>query len=352
MNFDYGRLADKKHTFVIAEAGSNWKCGTFEEDLMQAKKLIKIASNANADAVKFQTFKANSLYAYNAGKSDYLSKNGIDQTVNDMFDYLTMPHEMIPELAKTCKQENILFMSTPFSVEDAKEIEPYVDLHKVASYEINHVRLVEYLAQTGKPMIVSTGASTFTEIDFAVNLIKKNNNSKIALLQCTSKYPAPVESLNLSVIPTIKSRYGVPVGLSDHSVEPLLAPILAVGYGATIIEKHFTVDKNLPGPDHKFALIPSELEMMVHLIRNADKAKGSGNKEILDDEKELKQFATRSLQAIQNIAKGDVLKEGINFAILRPGKQLRGLDARFLHKVEGKKAKQNIQVGQGITDYE
>jgi N-acetylneuraminate synthase len=337
---------------VIAEAGSNWKCGTFEEDLMQAKKLIKIASNANADAVKFQTFKANSLYAYNAGKSDYLSKNGIDQTVNDMFDYLTMPHEMIPELAKTCKQENILFMSTPFSVEDAKEIEPYVDLHKVASYEINHVRLVEYLAQTGKPMIVSTGASTFTEIDFAVNLIKKNNNSKIALLQCTSKYPAPVESLNLSVIPTIKSRYGVPVGLSDHSVEPLLAPILAVGYGATIIEKHFTVDKNLPGPDHKFALIPSELEMMVHLIRNADKAKGSGNKEILDDEKELKQFATRSLQAIQNIAKGDVLKEGINFAILRPGKQLRGLDARFLHKVEGKKAKQNIQVGQGITDYE
>lgn len=352
MNFNYERLSNKEHTFVIAEAGSNWKCGTFEEDLAQAKKLIKIASKAKANAVKFQTFKSNLLYAYDAGKSDYLSKNGIDQTVNDMFDYLTMPNEMIPELAKTCKQENILFMSTPFSVDDAIAIEPYVDVHKIASYEINHVRLVEYLARTEKPIIVSTGASTFTEIDFAVNLIKQNNNSKIALLQCTSKYPSPIESLNLSVIPTIKSRYGVPVGLSDHSIDPLLAPILAIGYGATIIEKHFTIDKNLPGPDHKFALMPSELELMIQSIRNADKAKGSGNKEILEDEEELRQFATRSLQAIKNISKGDVLKEGVNFAILRPGKQSRGLDARFLSEVEGKKAKRSISIGQGIIDYE
>jgi N-acetylneuraminate synthase len=352
LDFDYGKLADKKHTFVIAEAGSNWKCGTLEEDLGQAKKLIKIAANAKADAVKFQTFKSNSLYAPNAGKSDYLSKNGIDQTVNDMFNYLTMPHQMIPELAKTCKQENILFMSTPFSVVDAQEIEPYVDLHKVASYEINHVRLVEYVAKTGKPILVSTGASTFAEIDFAVNLIKQNNNSKMALLQCTSKYPAPVESLNLSVIPTIKSRYGVPVGLSDHSIDPLLAPLLAIGYGATIIEKHFTIDKNLPGPDHKFALNPPELELMIKSIRSADLAKGTGIKEILEDERELKQFATRSLQAIKKISKGELLKEGVNFDVLRPGKQLRGLEARLLSQVDGKRATKNIEIGEGITDYE
>lgn len=352
MNFEYETLADIRHTFVIAEAGSNWKCGNFEQDLQQAKKLIKIAANAKANAVKFQTFKANSLYAPDAGKSDYLSKNGIDQTVNDMFEYLSMSPQMIPELANTCKQENILFMSTPFSVTDAKEIEPYVDVHKVASYEINHVRLLEYLAKSEKPILVSTGASTYTEIDFAVDLLRQNNNFKIALLQCTSKYPTPVESLNLAVIPKIKSRYNVPVGLSDHSLDPVIAPLLAIGFGATIIEKHFTIDKTLPGPDHKFALNPSELELMIKSIRKVDAAKGNGIKEILEDEKELKQFATRSLQAIKKISKGEILQEGVNFDVLRPGKQTRGLDARFLTKVNGKKATKDIEIGHGITDYD
>lgn len=352
MVFDYEKLADDKHTFVIAEAGSNWKAGNFEEDLKQAKKLIKIAAEAKADAIKFQMFKAQSLYAPNAGKSDYLSKAGMTQTVNDIFEYLEMPPSMIPELAETCKHENILFMSTPFSVADAKEIDSYVDIHKIASYEINHVRLLEFLANTQKPILVSTGASTITEIDFAVDLIKQNNNHKIAILQCTAKYPAPLESLNLAVIPKLKSRYNVPIGLSDHSTEPILGPLLAIGYGATIIEKHFTIDKNLPGPDHKFALNPSELELMIKYIQDADRAKGSGIKEILEEEKELKQFATRSLQAIKKISKGELLNEGINFDILRPGKQRRGLDARFISQVNGRRATKDIEIGEGITDYE
>jgi len=277
MNISNPKLDDITHTFVIAEAGSNWKCGTFEEDLQQAKELIKVAAKTGADAVKFQTYKPETIYVKDAGISNYLTEHGIKENINDIFENLSMPYEMIPELAKFCKQENIIFMSTPFSIQDAKEVDPYVPIHKVSSFEINHIRLLEFLAKTDKPILISTGASTYTEIDFAVNLVKKYN-SKIGLMQCTSKYPAPIEALNLGVIPHMKSRYNVPVGLSDHSMDPIIGPIMAVGIGATIIEKHFTLDRNLPGPDHPFALIPKELELMVQLIRKAEKSKGSAQK--------------------------------------------------------------------------
>ena len=352
LSFDYEKLGDVKHTFVIAEAGSNWKCGDFEQDLQQAKKLIKIAANAKADAVKFQTFKPDTLYAPNAGTSKYLSKSGIKQNMNEMFKHLSMPHEMIPELAKYCKQENIVFMSTAFSVDDAKAIEPYVELHKVASYEINHIRLLEFLSKTKKPILISTGATSYTEIDFAINLINKNKHDKIALLQCTSKYPAPIEALNLSVIPKMKSRYNLPVGLSDHSIDPIIGPLIAIGFGASIIEKHFTIDRTLPGPDHKFALIPEELKYMIQSIRNADKTKGTGIKEVLQEEIELKRFAARSIQAIKKIAKGDILKEGINFDVLRPGNRSRGMEPQFLSVIDGKKSTKDIEIGEGITEYE
>lgn len=352
MQENYSRLNDFSHTFIIAEAGSNWKCGTYEEDLQQAKKLIKTAAKAGADAVKFQTYRPETIYVPDAGKSDYLSKHGISQDINDIFEQLSMPYEMIPELAKICKQENIMFMSTPFSVQDAKQVNPYVEIHKVASYEINHVRLVEFLASTKKPILISTGASTYDEIDFVVDLVKKKGNSSLALMQCTSKYPCPIEALNLSVIPQMKSKYNIPIGLSDHSTDPIVAPILAVGLGATIIEKHFTLDRNLPGPDHPFALIPSELELMIKFIRDAESAKGSGKKEILKEESELRRFATRSIQAIKDISKGEILQEGVNFEILRPGNRTRGVEPRFLDMVNGKKAVKEIKRGDGITEYE
>jgi N,N'-diacetyllegionaminate synthase len=258
---------------------------------------------------------------------------------------------MIPELSAYCKKNKILFMSTPFSVEDAKQIDPYVSIHKIASYEINHIRLLEFLATTGKPIILSTGASTFDEIDFAMKILKNNNVQQVGILQCTSKYPASFESLNLSVIPNFKSRYKVAVGLSDHSIDPLVAPLIGIGLGATIIEKHFTSDRNLPGPDHAFALIPKELELMINSIRNADISKGTGKKEILNEEQELHKFATRSIQAIKIIKKGEFLKEGFNFEILRPGDQIRGLDAKFLNEVNGKKATKDIAIGEGIIDF-
>jgi len=339
-------------SFIIAEAGSNWKCGNYEEDLARSKELIKIASKSGADAIKFQTFRSETVYASNAGSSQYLSNQGIDENINEIFNHLEMPYEMIPTLYDYCKKENILFMSTPFSVEDAKQIDPYVEIHKVASYEINHVRLLEFLASTKKPMLISTGASTYDEIDFAVNLVKNNGNNLITLMQCTSKYPCPMEAMNLSVIPQMKLKYSLPIGLSDHSTDPIIAPIMAIGFGATVIEKHFTLDRNLPGPDHSFSMIPDELKLLVKSIRQADLTKGTGKKEILEEENELRQYATRSLQSLKNILKGEVFEEGKNFDVLRPGNRLRGLDARFLSLVNGKKAVIDIKIGDGILEYE
>ncbi len=359
-------FGNPNHVFIIAEAGSNWKCGSFDDDLHQAKKLIDIAVDSGADAVKFQTYKPETTYVSKAGNSSYLSKYGINQNINEIFEKLSMPYEMIPKLAQYCKEKKILFMSTPFSVEDAKAIDPHVEIHKVASFEINHIRLLEFLSKTQKPILISTGASTFTEIDFAVNLIKKANNNRIGILQCTSKYPCPINALNLSVISKIKAKYNVPVGLSDHSLDSILAPTLSVKLGGTIIEKHFTIDRNLQGPDHSFALIPNELKSMITAIRNKELtlnkevqfsmeeklALGNGEKEILQEEIELRNFATRALQSIKNIKKGEILQEGINFDVLRPGNRIRGLDARFLFKVNGKKILNDVQKGDGITDYE
>lgn len=349
--FTYQNLHNLQHTFVIAEAGSNWKCGEFDDDLKRAKELIKIASSCGADAVKFQTYRPETTYVSNAGKSGYLSEHGINDDINKIFQNLAMPYEMIPILSEYSKENKILFMSTPFSVKDAEEIDPYVLVHKIASYEINHVRLLEFIAKTQKPMIISTGASTYDEIDFAVNLVKKTHD-RLAILQCTSKYPAPPEALNLSVIPNMKSRYCLPIGFSDHSLDPTIGPLLAIGLGATIIEKHFTTDRNLPGPDHRFALIPNELKFMIESIRKADLAKGSGNKEILAEEKELERFAKRSIQATKKILKGEILKEGHNFDVLRPGDRSRGLEPRLLSQINGKKSLRDVEIGEGILYYE
>lgn len=342
----------KNHPFIIAEAGSNWKCGTFEQDLEQAKKLIQIASKSGADAIKFQTYKSKTIYVENAGISKYLSDSGYSENINNMFDYLSMPYELIPKLAQLCSENKIIFMSTPFSVDDAKAIDPFVEIHKIASFEINHVRLLEFLASTKKPIILSTGASTYDEIDFAVNFLKKAGCDDVTLLQCTSKYPCPLESLNLSTIPKIQERYQLPVGLSDHSEDPILAPVIATSLGATIIEKHFTIDKTLFGPDHKFALTPTELDLMVKSIRNVNKIMGGGEKIILDVEQELSKFATRSIQAITDIKKGDRLIEGKNFQLLRPGNRKRGLPGKFFLDINNKYATYDIKKGDGIENYE
>ena len=342
-------LNNPNHCFVIAEAGSNWKARTQKQSIVRAKKLIDIAASSGADAIKFQTYNAKSVYVENAGKSKYLMKKGIKKDVIEVFNKFAMSHSMLPILAQHCKKRKIHFMSTPFSIGDAKEVNKFVKIHKIASYEINHVKLLEFIVKTGKPVMISTGGSTLEEIDFALKTLKKNGGKEIAILQCTAKYPSPIESLNLNVIPELKKRYDIPIGFSDHSEDPIIGPLTALSLGATIIEKHFTLDKSLNGPDHYFALNPKELKMMINAIRESETSRGDKNKKILHEEKELRQFAVRAIQATKNIKKGERFQIGKNIDFLRPGKQKRGIEPRFWKKIEGKISKKEMSKGVGIT---
>tara|TARA_B100001559_G_scaffold308174_1_gene301073 strand:+ start:973 stop:2010 length:1038 start_codon:yes stop_codon:yes gene_type:complete len=337
-----------QHTFIIAEAGSNWRMGTKTRDLSMAKSLIDVAAECKCDAIKFQTYKSETTYVSNAGKSDYLSNSGINEQITEIFQDLSMPYDMIPELADYCKTQKIEFMSTPFSVNDAKAIDPFVLRHKVASFEISHLRLIEFLAGTNKPLILSTGASTLEEIEWAVNYFYDNGGKDISLLHTISKYPAPLSSLNLKTISELEKKFNIPVGFSDHSRSPTIGPITAVSLGGQIIEKHFTLNNNLPGPDHSFALTPIELKNMVEAIRGCELVLGSNEKTILPEEFELREFAHRGIQAIKEIKENDIFKEGENVDILRPGKQKQGIHPKYLKQLSGKKSKRNISQGEGI----
>lgn len=339
---------NKQHVFIIAEAGSNWRMGTLEKDLAASKKLIEVAKEAGADAIKFQVFRPETIYVPNAGKSGYLSEVGIEKDMHDIFADLSMPYEMIPLLANHCKKIGIEFMATAFSKSDFLAIDPYVKRHKIASYEIGHIRLIELIAKTKKHTFISTGAATESEIEWAVETFKKNQGGNLTLLQCTAKYPAEPESMNLRTIPWLKNRFLCEVGLSDHSNDPLTAPICAAALGAIAIEKHFTLDSKLPGPDHAFALEPDELKAMVSAIRQTEQMLGSWTKYVHPSEDELRAFAKRGLQAIKDINPGDILQEGFNIDILRPGVQSIGIHPKYIEKIEGKKAKRFIPLGTGI----
>ena len=339
--------------FIIAEAGSNWKAGSLKEDLAMAKALVDAAAAAGADAVKFQTYRAETVYVPNAGTSDYLAASGIRESISDIFKRLAMPYEMLPVLAAHCRKRKIEFMSSAFSEEDFRKVDPFVKRHKIASYEISHAPLIAVAARSKKPLILSTGAATLEDIDWAVRYFKRCGGRGLSLLQCTAKYPAPASALNLRAIPFLAARYGVPVGLSDHSRDPFLAPVAAAALGAALIEKHFTFDNGLPGPDHKFAITTDELAFLVKAVRACEAALGAGEKKVLPEEKELKLFAQRAVQAMRDIRKGEKLLADVNIGILRPGKQRQGMHPRFLKEAAGKKARRTIKRGEGVlrSDY-
>ncbi len=339
---------NKKRVFIIAEAGSNWKAGTPKQDLERGLALIDAASRAGADAVKFQTFRSETVYVTNAGESDYLSKSGLRKSITNIFKEMAMPYEMLPKLAAACKIKKIEFMSSFFSAEDFKAVDPHVRIHKIASYEISHPELLKLAARSKKTLILSTGAASLKDIDWALGVFKKNGGRKICLMQCTAKYPAGFSCLNLKAIPALADRYRIPVGLSDHSRDPLVAPVAATALGARLIEKHFTLSNKLSGPDHAFALEPMELKTMVVAVRAAESALGDGKKRVLPEEEELFQFAQRALQAVRGIKKGETISLKKNIGILRPGQQRKGAHPRFLKVLEGKKARRSIGLGQGV----
>jgi sialic acid synthase SpsE len=336
--------------YVIAEAGSNWRMGSRSRDMEMAKSLIDVAVEAKADAVKFQTFRADTVYVAEAGASDYLADAGIRQNITDIFEDLAMPYDMLPVLAQYAKTCGIDFMSTPFSADDFHAVDPYVAVHKIASYEISHVRLIELAARSNKPTLMSTGAATLDDIAWAIDVFHRNGGRDLCLMQCTAKYPAPLTSLNLATIPEMARRFGVSAGLSDHSREAITGPLAAVALGARAIEKHFTLDNRLPGPDHRFALTPAELKEMVRAIREASEARGSAIKSVGTSEAELLAFAQRGIQAIKPIAPGDLLWENGNIAILRPGKQTKGVHPRHMDSIDGRKATRALKSGEGLRE--
>ncbi|VVC04507.1 NeuB family protein [Candidatus Bilamarchaeum dharawalense] len=335
------KVGNNEPCFIIAEAGSN-----HNGRLDHAKKLIDEAIKAGADAVKFQLFKAEKLYVKEAGYADYLKDStSIFQLIKDM----ELPEEWLGELATYCDKRDICFLASVFDEESADLLDPYVKAHKIASYECNHVPLIKHVARKNKPILISTGASEIDEIKEAVDAVGSTHNKKLALLQCTAKYPAPLTAINVNVIPRFKKMFNIPIGFSDHSREPFVAPLTAVAIGANILEKHFTLDNSLPGPDHKFALEPNELKQMITYIRDVEQVLGSDIKAVIPEERELYEFAKRAIHAVRAIKKDDTFTED-NIAILRPGKIKRGVAPNRFEQILGKKAKRAIQPCEGIKE--
>jgi N-acetylneuraminate synthase len=334
--------------FIIAEAGSNWRMGTTRRDLAMAASLIDVAVDAGADAVKFQTYRPETVYVPNAGTSQYLSEAGIEEDISEIFADLAMPYEMLAELAQRCRSNGIRFMSTPFSPADFAAVDPWVEVHKNASYEISHLRLIELAARSGKPLVQSTGAATVDDIAWAVDTFRENGGDQLVLLQCTARYPAPLRAIDVRAIPWMAQHFGVAAGLSDHSRDPLAAPLAAVALGARVIEKHYTLNNALPGPDHSFALEPAELRAMVTGIRNVEAVLGEGVKHVRPEEEELRSYAQRAVQAIRPIASGETMREDDNVAIRRAGQQRKGVHPRYLKDLEGRPATRDIPLGDGI----
>ena len=334
--------------FIISEIGTNWHTGDADDD-SQARRLIDESADAGCDAVKFQTYRPESVYVSNPGESDYLTKAGIKRSINELIAERVMPEAMIPRLAAHAAERGIFFMSSCFSLQDFELINPLTPIHKLASYEISHLRLIDAYATSGKPLVLSTGAADEVDIAWAIDRFRLSGGRNLAVLQCTARYPAPNDTLNLRVIGWLMDRFNVVSGLSDHSPLPLYAPLAAVSLGAKIIEKHVTMDRKAEGPDHFNSIEPRELKEMVSGVRVIESMLGDGIKRISPPEEELYLFARRRIQAIQPIAMGDTLREGYNIAILRPGKRSPGDHPRFIEQFEGRAAKINIALGDGIT---
>jgi len=333
------RIADRtigkgQPVYVIAEAGSNHN-GSFA----QAERLVDVALEAGADAVKFQSFKASKLYPRSAGESDYLK---VSKPIYDIIQEMEMPDAWVPRLAQYCRARGIEFLSSPFDEQSADLLNPYVSAFKVASYEMTHAPLVRHIARFGKPMIVSTGTATLDEVRAAVDMIQAEGNQNIVLMQCTASYPTPPEAVNALAIRTLQEATGLLVGLSDHSRDPVTAPVVATALGACVIEKHFTLSNQLPGPDHAFALEPSELAQLVRSVRTAEQMLGHGRKEMLPVEAELHAFARRSIFATCFIRAGETLTRD-NIAVLRCGKLGKGLAPEQFDSILGRVVARDLQ---------
>lgn len=328
------------HCFIIAEAGVNHN-GSIDT----AKRLIDIAVDAGVDAVKFQTFKADKVVTATASKAKYQIENtGTDETQSEMLKRLELSIGAHKELFSYCNKKNIIFMSTPFDEGSADMLDNLgMTIFKIPSGEITNKPLIQHVAGKKKPIILSTGMSYLGEVEKAINWInevwdKLSKKSQLTLLHCVSNYPAVIEDVNLSAMKTMAIAFGLSVGYSDHTLG-IEIPIAAVALGARVIEKHFTLDKSMEGPDHKASLEPDELKAMVKAIRNIEKAIGNGIKKPSKNEEETRNIARRSLVTVRDIKAGETVILN-DVSVKRPG---IGIAPELIELIKNRVAKVDIK---------
>lgn len=320
-----------KHTLIIAEAGVNHN-GSID----MAKQLIEAAAVAGVDYVKFQTFKAEELVTKDAKQAEYQQRNAADDSQYTMLKKLELTPRQHEELIAYCQQKGVRFLSTAFDLESIEYLHSLnLGLWKIPSGEITNYPYLKKIAQYGEPVIMSTGMCSMDDVEQALNVLLKNGLTKerITLLHCNTEYPTPMQDVNLKAMLQMRDKFGVKVGYSDHT-KGIEVPIAAVAMGADVIEKHFTLDRTLPGPDHKASLEPNELNAMVDAIRNIEQALGDGQKHVSVSEEKNMAIARKSIVASKDIKRGELLTEE-NLTTKRPGS---GISPMRWEEVIGTKA--------------
>lgn len=327
--------------FIIAEIGVNHN-GSVD----MARRLIDVAAAADADAVKFQTFRAEDLVTRSAKKAEYQRANTQnDDSQFDMLKSLELAEDAVTELKAYCGEKGIQFLSTPFSEAAADLLErANVDAYKISSGDLTHLSLLTHIALKGRPIILSTGMGTLSEVEEAIAAIHAGGNRDISLLHCVSNYPAAPEDCNLAAIDTMRQAFGLPVGWSDHTVGSAIS-WAAVARGATIVEKHITLDQALPGPDHKASMEPEEFKDFVRGIRMIEAAVGDGRKGPSAAEKRTAQLARRSITTVKDLPEGSVISES-DIKIVRPG---NGLAPRYREMVIGCRVTRHVPADTALT---
>ena len=328
----------KNNVFIIAEAGVNHN-GKIE----LAKKLIDVAVNAGVDAVKFQTWKTELLVTKKAKQATYQTKNTkIKESQFDMLKKLELSYNEFIILKNYCDSKNILFLSTPDEIESANFLTNLQSIFKIGSGELTNKPYLEHIGSLKKEIILSTGMGNLKEVEQALKVLINAGTKKenITILHANTQYPTPIEDVNLLAMLSIKNKFNVSVGYSDHTLG-IEVPIAAVSLGASVIEKHFTLDKTMAGPDHKASLNPNELKEMVKAIRNIEKALGSSIKTASKSEQLNINIVRKSIVAKTNIEKGNILSDK-NITIMRPG---NGISPMKWNKIIGSVAKNNYKKG-------
>ncbi len=335
-------MFNNKACFIIAELSAN-----HGGDVEIAKETIRAAKRAGADAIKLQTYTADTI-TLNVKTDDFRIKQGTHwdgQYLYDLYTDASLSWEWHKPLFETAKEEGLVCFSSPFDNTAVDFLETFhVPAYKIASFEITDIPLIEYVASKGKPVIISTGIAGIEDIELALETCRKAGNNDITLLQCTSAYPAAPEDANLITIPDLKQRFNVNVGLSDHTMG-IEAPVVAVALGAKVIEKHFILNRSIGGPDAHFSLDEQEFKQMVDAVRLAEKMMGKVDYELTDKKLKSREFS-RSLYIAEDVKAGELLTEK-NVRSVRPG---FGMHTRHYKDVLGKKVSQDLKKGTALNE--